>query len=114
MRRKWVQRRDGKLVEVDLNRKRPPPKFPAIKVDSIQPYFSAHANRMVESNSDHRRVLKEHNLIELGNEWDAWEREVRNPDFTDDGRLQWRDPASEADNQVYEENTTWIQKQAKS
>lgn len=110
--RRWIQIPGRGLVEVDPRPRARKPVAPSIRADSIKPYRNTYTGEVVESRTQHRRILKENGLIELGNEFDAWQREVRNPDFDDDGRQVWRDPLSEADESIYGENSEWIQKQA--
>lgn len=113
-RRRWIQI-DGKLVEVKASitvseAAKRKPKGPAIMADTMKPYWNANVGKWVASRSEHKRILRENNLIELGNEKDAWIKQVENPDFTSDGRPLWRDPLSEADDRIVQENTEWIAK----
>ena len=73
MKRRWVQI-DGELVEV-------PPSYrqarenagPYIQPD-IQPYKSMATGEMITSRSHHRAHLRQHGLIEIGNEIEAAKR----------------------------------------
>lgn len=90
----------------------PPPVAPAIRADSLRdPYWNAHAQTWVSTRSEHQRILREKGLIELGNEYDAWMSEVKNPDFDEEGRPVHVDRLSEADKRVYQENSEWLAKQ---
>lgn len=104
---------DGKLTEVFKSTKPRAPKFPAIRTDTLDPYWNAHAQTWVESRTKHNQILREKNLIELGNEYDAWKKEVENPDFDDEGNLRWHDESANVPEPVTRENEQWIQKLTK-
>jgi hypothetical protein len=83
MRRRFVMRRDAagepQLVEVDLEASRPPregPPAPMI-VSDIEPYRSMRTGEMIAGRAQHRAHLRQHGLIEIGNEWDAFTRPQR-------------------------------------
>ena len=103
MRRRWRQIEGVGLVELDMTPRRRKPVAPAIRVDSIRPYRHTVTGEMVDSRTKHKRILRERGLIEIGNEYDAWKREVENPDFDDEGRPRWRDPMTAAGKEIYEE-----------
>ena len=103
MRRRWRQIPGRGLVELDLTPRARKPIAPAIMVDSIRPYRHTVTGEMVDSRTQHKRILRERGLMEVGNEFDAWKREVENPDFDGEGRLRWRDPSTEAPMEIYEE-----------
>lgn len=66
-RRRWIQDGEtGELIEVSTDYVQPP-NGPFIQGD-IQPYRSMVDGRMVTSRSQHRSMLKQHGLIEVGNE----------------------------------------------
>lgn len=64
MRRRWVMI-DGELVEI--TREIPEPDAPMVMPD-IQPYQSMVDGSLISSRSRHREHLKQHGLIEVGNE----------------------------------------------
>jgi len=71
-RKRYIQKIiDGKsrFVEVSENY-RPEPSAPAILGD-IQPYRSMVTGEMITSRSRHRAHLKDHGMIEIGNDIDA-------------------------------------------
>nr|CRH05484.1 conserved protein of unknown function [Candidatus Magnetococcus massalia] len=59
--------REGKMVEVDLHAPRPEPVGPMIMSD-IEPYQNVVNRQWIGSRSSHRAFLKQHNLVEIGNE----------------------------------------------
>lgn len=65
MRRRWVMR-DGALVELDLETRRPV-AAPYVQGD-LEPYKSMRTGEMVAGRAAHREHLKRYDLIEVGNE----------------------------------------------
>lgn len=67
-RRRYIQDREtGQLIEVSLDYSAPAPQSSMIMPD-IQPYKSMLTGEMVTSRSHHRNLLKQHGVIEVGNE----------------------------------------------
>ena len=67
MRKSYVQI-DGVLYEKGTE---PRPEGPMVMPD-IQPYKSMKTGEMITSRSQHREHLRQHNLVELGNEPLKW------------------------------------------
>jgi len=65
--RKTYVLRDGKLVEKHLATPLHDISAPYVMGD-LKPYQSMVTGEMVESRSRHRQILREHKLIEVGNE----------------------------------------------
>ena len=67
-RRRWIQDRDtGELMEVSTEYQPSESAGPFIQGD-IQPYRSMVDGQMITSRSQHRSMLRQHGLIEVGNE----------------------------------------------
>lgn len=67
-RRRYIQDREtGVLIEVDLHYSAPATGSSMIMPD-IQPYRSMVNGEMITSRSHHKNLLKQHGLIEIGNE----------------------------------------------
>jgi hypothetical protein len=72
-RRRFVLRNDV-LVELDLDAPLPPRLTPYIMGD-IQPYRSVITREPITSRSEHRAHLRQHGMIEVGNEMPRPSRE---------------------------------------
>ena len=72
MRRRYIQR-NGELVEVTHDYRPKERTGPYIQGD-IQPYQSMATGEVISSRSHHRAHLRQHGLIEIGNELDAAKR----------------------------------------
>jgi len=67
MKRRFIQRPDGELVEVDENYI-PEPRADHHVIGDIQPYRSMVDGTMITSRSHHREHLKQHGCVEVGND----------------------------------------------
>ena len=67
MRKRWIYKADGRVIEVGDNHELPARESPMIMGD-IQPYQSMVTGEIINSRSSHREHLKSHNLVEIGNE----------------------------------------------
>lgn len=63
--------RRGRLIELDLEAPRPPPKAPMV-ISDIAPYRSMRTGEVIKGRAQHREHLRAHGLIEIGNEWTAF------------------------------------------
>lgn len=52
--------------------------------DTLTPYFNHHTKEWVDSKTKHRRILREHGLIEIGNEDPTKHVKKRDPYQNDD------------------------------
>ena len=68
MKRRFVQREDGELVEVGLDYI-PKPRTPMPHVmGDISPYRSMIDGSLINSRSQHREHLRQHGCVEVGND----------------------------------------------
>jgi len=67
MRRRYIQARDGHLIEVTQERSSLPSRSPEIMRD-IKSYRSMIDGTWISSRSRHREHLKAHNCVEVGND----------------------------------------------
>jgi hypothetical protein len=66
-RRRWIQDRiTGELIEAELYQA--PASTGPFVLGDIQPYQSMVDGQMITSRSQHRNMLRQHGLIEVGNE----------------------------------------------
>jgi len=77
MKRTYVLR-GRKLVEKP--KRRYEAKAPMV-IGDIQPYFCHQTGSYISSRSEHRQMLREHGMIEVGNEWDAFSDQPHLRDF---------------------------------
>jgi hypothetical protein len=69
MRRRFIQQKDGSLIEVDANYSAPLRTSAAVMGD-IGPYKSMITGEMINGRRQHRDHLRQHNCVEVGNELD--------------------------------------------
>jgi len=67
MRKRYVQQLGGELVEVTPDWK-PDPVSDVHVITDIEPYQSMKTGEMIQGRRQHREHLREHGLIEVGNE----------------------------------------------
>ncbi len=80
-RRRFVFR-DGEFVELDLEAPLPRRIAPYVQGD-IDPYHSVITGRLITSRSEHRTHLRQHGMIEVGNEMPQSVRSPAPPVATD-------------------------------
>jgi len=77
-RRRFVFRKTGdgeyRMVELDLDAPLPPRVTPYV-VRDIQPYHSVLTREVIGSRSEHRAHLRQHGVVEMGNEMPRPSRE---------------------------------------
>lgn len=68
MRHRYIQDRDGRLIEVTENYKPEPRKTSYQVMPDIQPYKSMVDGTIINSRSRHREHLRDHGCVEIGND----------------------------------------------
>ena len=67
MKKRYIQGKNGELVEVSADY-RPEPRADYQVIGDIAPYRSQIDGRMITSRSQHREHLREHDCVEVGND----------------------------------------------
>ena len=62
--------------------------LPCPAIHTFTPYFNHAANKMVETKAEHNQIIKDYNLIEIGNEVDAFQRLSSSDDKADIADIQ--------------------------
>jgi hypothetical protein len=83
MRRRFVLRPDGvgnfRLIELDLEAPRRSPAGPLAApaiIGDIAPYRSMRTGELIAGRAQHRDHLRQHGLVEVGNDWAEPKREA--------------------------------------
>jgi len=74
MKRRFIQRPDGELVEVSLDYTGEPRADVPHVMGDIEPYQSMIDGTMITSRSHHREHLRQHGCVEVGNDSSLWKR----------------------------------------
>lgn len=78
MRRRFIQQKDGSLLEVTADYESQPRAGFFVSGD-IQPYKSMITGEMIEGRRQHRDHLRQHNCVEVGNELDKAPQRIAAP-----------------------------------